>query len=214
MRRSACGIAAIVCALLWTVTCAEIAVAQNRRTTRTASKTRNSGSAKGSQLVRIRDFDGLGRQTKIKTPSFRTDHSGGVKPASDWIRLRVKYDTAEKWIDELTFKFHAVSLSREKGKLAYSSYSKTVTYLDIEQGKNHYGTMFLRPQAVRRYGDVVAAAVEIVHEGKVIAVESSQPSSFAAEWWNRMGQAGAEIRPGYMLDRTESPFALINKDDH
>ena len=199
---------AALCPAVAALFCCHVAVAQIAR-----PAARSAAGSRKDDVVRIRDFDGMGAQNKVRTPTFRSNLPGPSKPAREWVRIRVRYDTYPKWIDELTFRYYALSMTREGGKHAYTSYQNTVTYVDIEKGRGHESTMFLRPPAVERFGDLVAIAVEILLEGDVIARESIAPKDFAPEWWTKTGQSGVISRPGYLLDRSLTPFTLLNPDD-
>jgi hypothetical protein len=206
---------AIVCGLT-----AQSAPAQGTSRGLGAAGTRSGLAAKTtpavkSERVAIRDIEGLGARNKVRTPTFTSNMQGATKPPKEWVQIAVFYDTAPDWIDEMTFKFYALALGREEGKTVYSLYENTVTYVDIERGRGHISTMFVRPQAVTRYGELVAIAVEIIEKGEVVAADSVQPKDFGVEWWKKAKDLeGVRIRPGYLLDRSQTPFRFINPDDY
>lgn len=171
------------------------------------------------QILRVRSLEGLGSRGKVRTPEFdaRTNITRGTRPQQEWVRIRLEYDTAPEWIDELTMRFHALSLATVDRAKAYSLYTKTVRYGDIAEGRSHYATAFLLPVAVKRYGDLVAIAVEILHDGEVIEVAQDTDIDMPERWWENKVVTESEtvtLRSGYLLDRSETPFALINIDDH
>ena len=174
-------------------------------------------AASGGEL-RIRRLDGLGKHAYIKSPEYnvQTSIQKGAKPAQNWVQILVDYDTEDEWIDELTVQFHALALTVEKGQKQYSMYHLTVRYGDIERGRGHMATAFLRPQAVKRYGDLIAVAVEISRDGKVIAEQNETAASAklseSTKWWTV--SKDVVVRAGYLLDKGQSPFALINIDDY
>jgi hypothetical protein len=170
-------------------------------------------------LVRIRKISGLGNRAVVSTPYYDTSYGAGVKPVREWGMMRVDYDSYPEWIDELTFRYTVITVTVVEGKRAYSLYRSAVRYMDIERGRNHTSIMLLRPSALKRYGAVVAVAVEIMHEGKVVAVESDQESklNFPVQWWNNpqvTENPSVTVRSGYLLDRSKTPFALVNYDDY
>jgi len=174
----------------------------------------------GADILRIRKLEG-GRGDLVKTPEYRTNVARGTKPIRKWARIRVTYGTEPEWIDELTFRFYALTLKTEGGKKFYSLFKTAVRYVDIEQGRRHESTTFLRPAALKRYGDVVAVGVEIIHEGKIVAEDSDESMSMpkGAMWWKNpmvIESKAVEVvvRDGYLLDRSQSPFTLINIDDY
>ena len=129
----------------------------------------------------------------------------------------VTYDTYPEWIDELTFQYFALAKRKEEGKRQYSLFKTVVRYADIQKGRSHFSTAYLHPKALERYGSLAAVAFEIVHEGKVIAEESDEDVKLPETWWkNPLVTESQEVtvHDGYLLDRSQSPFALINIDDY
>ena len=171
------------------------------------------------EVLRVRKFTAMGNNSIVRSPVFDVDVRGGTKPAGQWVVIEVEYDTAPEWIDELTFKYTAMALTTEEGKRKYSLYKTTVRYVDIAQDRGHRSTVFLHPKALKRYGELIGAVVEILHEGKVVAVESDSDAraKLPAEWWENPRVTENELvtnREGYLLNRAESPWALINIDDY
>jgi len=180
---------------------------------------RPAAETKPGESVRIRRFVGTGAQSKVKTPAYRTNMPSGTKRTGEWIQVMTVYDTAPEWIDELVFQYHVLTLDREGGSSAYSLFKNVVRYADVKQDRNHMSTVFLHPRAVDRYGEVVATAVEIVLNGRTEAQESEiDPRvKLPADWWTNPAVLNSEsltVRDGYLKNRAESPFALINYDDY
>jgi len=105
-----------------------------------------------------------------------------------------------------------------EGEQKYSIFSTTVQYSDIKADRNHVGTAFLHPTAVERFGEIVAVAVEILSAGQVIAQEGDvRGKTIPPDWWRNpevTGNANVTARNGYLLDRSNSPFASIYMDDY
>jgi len=170
-------------------------------------------------VLKIRKLEGLGKRSLIGTPEYRTSVSRSSKTPGEWLRVRVTYDTYPEWIDELTFQYYVLTLKTERGKRAYSLFKARVGYVDIEEGRGHMSTVFLRPSTLKKYGTQAGVAVEISHGGKVVAEESDEESSakLPEDWWKKSNVVESQavtVRNGYLLDRSKSPFALINIDDH
>jgi hypothetical protein len=171
--------------------------------------------------VEIRKLEGRGSRTRVRTPYFDTNQDRGTSPVREWYRLNLYYDTEPEWIDELTIKFHVMALERTQNGPAYSLYRKTVRFGDIRRGRNHRASVYLRPQPLERYGEVVAAAVEVVLQApdgrQVTLTESDEGVELPERWWNNPAvteSRAVTIRDGYLLDRKQSPWALINIDDY
>ena len=174
-----------------------------------------------TDIARIRKLLGVGRSGQEKTPEYKTSVARGIKPAADWAQITVTYDTTPKWIDELVIQYYVLTMIVEEGKTVYSFFKATVKYVDVEKGRDHQGSVYLRPSVLKRHGNVVAAAVEISHEGKVIQTRSEVDSESGVKeekWWaddsKVMKSPMVTPRDGYLLDRSQTPFALINIDDY
>jgi hypothetical protein len=111
-----------------------------------------------------------------------------------------------------------MSKIKVNGVDAFSFYQKSVKYVDIEKGRAHMSTVFLRPSAVKRYGKVIASAVEIFIDGDKVAEKSvSSLKVLPEKWWTNAQvteSAAVTSRDGYLLDRSETPFAFVNVDDY
>jgi hypothetical protein len=197
--------------------CVEGTLAQRGRAAKTPTKATKSGpAAEGSGLVRIRKLTGLGNQSKLRTPAYKSSATSGVKPLKDWIEVKVTYDTKKEWLDEVTIKYYALCLKEGRGGKSWSLFKAVTTYVDIEEGKDHAGAVYLRPPAIERYGKLVAVAVEVMHGGELAAEESDENEKLPPKWWKNPRVLESEntvVREGYLLTRAQSPFALISIDD-
>jgi hypothetical protein len=170
-------------------------------------------------VVRIRRFMGAGPRIVVETPKYQvtTTIQGGVKNPQKWGKVTVYYDTTPEWIDDLSFQYFVMSRKMEGSATVFSFYTVTVRYMDIRRGVNHESSVFLRPSALERHGDVIAAAVEISSGGKVLAEETHQEGvKLADRWWRQPAVVESKdvaARDGYLVDRAHSPFALVNIDD-
>jgi hypothetical protein len=159
----------------------------------------------------------LEKVERIRTPEYRTTLSSGSKRPKEWIRFSVLYDTLPEWMDGLTFRYYVLLRNPKApdGKL-YTFCGLEVGYSDIEKGRNHISVAFLRPGAVERFGKVYAYAVEVVYKGQILAVRSEAEQKFIPKWWmdDRVMKSDKLVRrPGYLLNREQTPWALINVDD-
>lgn len=170
------------------------------------------------EVLKIARIEGLGEAGIAKTPEYETSAPQSQKPRGDWGRIRVTYHTAPKWIDELAFKYYVLTQVEQGGKKQYSLFAKTVRYIDVARGKDHYSSVYLHPSTLRRYGQVVAVAVEVERDGRVIGVagESEKNSRLPVEWWKKsevLDHPNLKKMENYLLDEVHSPFALINIDE-
>lgn len=218
MRDSARPRYTIASALFLCLLCALPADAQYKAKPPKTGPAEGVGAGSSTDPVRIRKLSGLGRRGLVRTPEYSTSVSRGAKPPGEWMQIEVEYDTNPEWIDELTVQYHVLTLKVEDRQKKYSLFRNTVRFVDIEKGRRHLSSMFLRPSTVKRYGDIVGIAVEFLQGGKVIAEASEQEGNQLPEkWWNNPVVTKSETvttRDGYLLDRSQSPFALINMDDY
>jgi hypothetical protein len=170
-----------------------------------------AGAAQAS-VVRIRDLTGVGPRALVRTAEYSTSVSRGRTAARLWAETSVTYDTDPEWLDELTFQYYV--LVYDKAKDEHSLFKGVVTYVDVARGKGHVSPMYLRPSTLARYGEVVGVAVEILHQGSVVATEANgrqgKGQPLPPEWW-KVYQG--TVREGVLLDRSRTPFALVNVDD-
>ncbi len=176
---------------------------------------------KGGDIIRLRRLTGLGERGYLKTPNYRAATVGAVSSSlpQDWAEILLTYDVIPDWIDELTMRFFVLTQREgEKGR-EYNLFKASVTYVDVEKGRNRMAPVYLTPVALKRYGRIVAIGVEVVHEGKVIAEmsETDVPMPAGEKWWRSEKVVDSKLvtaRNGYLLNRAESPFCLINIDDY
>lgn len=179
--------------------------------------------ARGREILRIRDISGLTRRDRLRTPEFRSNYSSAVNPAREWVRVMTEYETApsDEWIDELTFQYHVMTELRQGNQREFSLFRTTVRYGDVERGRasrTHRSAVYLRPPAVERFGEPVAVAVEINLGGETIATASkSNIRELPEDWWRNprvIESQSVKTRDGYLLDRSRTPFALVQIDDY
>ncbi len=170
--------------------------------------------------VRIRKLEGLGNRSSVETPQYGTSEGRGTKKAKEWQQITLTYDSYPDWIDELAIHFYVFSMGEDRsGPTTYSLYKSVVRYIDVERDQGHKATVFLRPTALLRYGEVVAVAAEIKVDGREVDVisETRPKPELPDQWWKNPRVVDSEnvsVRNGYLLDRSKSPWAYVNIDDY
>ena len=169
--------------------------------------------------LKIRKLSAIGSRSLVETPQYQSDVSRSSGRSKKWNEISVLYETTPDWIDELTVEFHVLSSSRdlETKKQVYSLYKLIVRYVDIERGRDHTATAFLRPAAVTRFGVPMAVAAVFSVKGKVIDAVNEETENMPEKWWKNpqvIDRADVTVRKGYLLDRTKSPWAMINYDSY
>lgn len=178
-------------------------------------------SAKAN-VARIRRLPKLGRSSEIlvRTPEFQTSlgrSSRNRKPRS-WAMFEIEYETAPEWLDALDLAYSVMTYTKGKdGKDAYSLFQLRVTYLDIEKGE-HTGCVVLAPNTLARFGQPVAVAVEVYQDGTLLASDTTiiDTKLPATDWWKNPVVIDNPIvaRREGLMERSKTPFALINMDDY
>ncbi len=172
------------------------------------------------EIVRVRRLEAFGPRAKIQTPDFQARGRGiqrSATPPGEWHMITVDYDAMPDWTDELTFRYFVVTRIMRDGAPAFSFFRHVVRYGDIERGRSKQSTVFLRPVTIKRYGEPIGVAYEIMFEGNVVASGSQEAADFRVpeNWWNnRQVTELLTERQGYLLDRSQTPFALVNIDDY
>lgn len=206
---SSCLKVALGALLMWGAT-TDDSMAQTR--VRTDVRSAGAPSAAGG-IVHIRNITGMGLRGVVRTPVYTTSVSGGRVQAREWGELTAQFDSDPDWIDELSVQYYALLYSRVTKE--YTMLKGGVTHIDVARGRDHMSAAYIRPSALARYGEVVAVAVEMLAKGEIVASKSEgklpDKQALPTDWWKN-----AKIVPkdGYLLNRTQTPFAFINYDDY
>ncbi len=171
-----------------------------------------------ANAVRIRKMPKVGRSLLVRTPEYQSNATRATRKPREWAFFAVDYDTQPEWLDELTISYTVMAEGlNEERKREYSVYQTTVRHGDVARGE-HSAAVVLPPQAVERFGSVVAFAVEISVGGKVVASDQVVGiPNLPPDWWkNRDVLESSSVirRDGYLVDRSKSPFGLANIDDY
>jgi len=157
----------------------------------------------------------------VRTPEFNANVQNAMPKVTrkprEWALFEVKYESDAKWADELAFSYHVMTKGKnDEGKEAFSYYTLTLRYLDVPKGE-HMSCVAIPPSQVERYGEPVAVALEIVNkEGKVMDSKSESVIPLPKEWWkdSKVLDNPQLTRRNGLVDRSKTPFALINADDY
>lgn len=191
------------------------------RNTGNTGTAENAPEGEDDGRVKIDRFPSPGKASMIKTPEYNVNVNGLQSPVNsrrrEWALFEIKYSTSKKWTDELSFVYHLICKGKptEDGK-TFSYYTTTVRYQDIPKG-DHMSAVALPPSQVERYGHPVALALEISGRDKVLAVESKTSGMrLPKEWWkdSKVLDDKQMARRQGLVDRSKTPFFLINSDDY
>ena len=185
-----------------------------------------AGTARGANekadQVKISRLAPPGKTSVVRTPEFNYNVQNTMaklsKKPREWALFEVKYETSSKWTDELKFEYHVMTKGKnDEGKEAFSYYTAVVRYVDIPKGE-HMSSVAIAPSLVERHGEPVAVALEVTgKDGTVLASESPAGGmALPKEWWkdSKVLDSPNVTRRNGLIDRSKTPFALINPDDY
>lgn len=145
---------------------------------------------------------------KLETPQYQVSANLSKGKSKQWYAIMADYDTDLPWTDELTFTFYVhVENSKNPRAPKDSLFKAKVTYVNIEKGKGHRSDVYLHPSTIARYGEIKQIAVLVEANGKLIAGDALPKAN--KRWWEAMSPT-----EGLLLNRTQSPFAMLNFDDY
>lgn len=188
----------------------------------TTGQPKVAAGAEKEAKVELKRFPPPNKTSMVRTPEFNANVTGGQPKISkrprEWALFEVKYSTAAKWTDELAFTYHVMTKGKdEEGKDAYGYYTLTIRYINIPKG-DHMSCAALPPSMVERYGEPVSLALEVVgKDGTVLASQSETTIPYPSkEWWKDPQVLDKPIvaRRTGLMDRSKTPFALVNADDY
>jgi len=156
----------------------------------------------------------------VRTPEFQTNMGRSTRNRKplEWALFEIEYETEPKWLDTLDFTYSVMTRKQgADGKDAYNLFQLRVTYIDIQAG-DHTSCVILAPNTLARFGEPVAIAVE-VYQGETLLDSRSEVSDKKlpdADWWKdpRIVDSPIVTRREGLLERSKTPFALINMDDY
>jgi len=155
----------------------------------------------GGKVVTIRKIE----PAKLRTPEYQLARGGIVSQTREWGQITVLYDTTPKWIDELTFTYY-VHVKGKEGSGKINCFRGDVTYVNVQEG-HHKSDMYLHPSTITRFGEVDRIAVLVSYQGRLVAIDTVPVTN--QRWWEQMTPVD-----GYVLNRMETPFAMISFDDY
>ncbi len=160
--------------------------------------------AGGRSPVALRKVDGVKLQTPVfsfKGPSFNS-----TQP-KNWFQVFAEYESLPDWVDELNFTFYVLVKGKTKDAPPYTLFKGETSYIHIPVGKKHTADMYLHPNIIERFGDIERVVVEVRQGGRLL--ERGGKPNPTEPWWERLTPV-----EGVLLNRSLTPFALINSDDY
>lgn len=118
---------------------------------------------------------------------------------NNWGMIEAYYESIPKWADDVEVIYYVLMKSKLAKKPVMLAGS--VVYMHVEKGKKHISTIYIPPQAIRRYGDASRIRAELWYNGILQDAVLWPRTGAKAPWWNR-------IKPirGSLLNRFYTPF--------
>jgi len=156
------------------------------------------------------------RDWRQRTPVFAGQ---AARSPREWGVFEVVFDSSPLWIDELTVTFHLIVQGvDERGEQQFSLYRLTSRFIDVAQGRSKIVSAVLLPSALLRHGRPIGFAADFSIGGQVVASETDVAAPFLKDrWWENpaiIDSPRTVKREGYLLERSKTPFALLNIDDN
>lgn len=147
---------------------------------------------------------------KVKTPDYQVKHVNSQARSLDWYKIEVIYDTEPEWMDEVSFTYYVVVKAKQSipGRPPFMLFKGDVTYVNVAKGR-HKSDIYLHPSTLARFGDVERVAALVNVGGRLVAIDGLPSGSASSRWWEQLPP-----QDGYLLNRMQTPFAMINFDDY
>ena len=148
----------------------------------------------------------------VKTPDYKDSREPNK---NYWCRFIVNFSTTgAKWLNEIDVKWTVAALNADN-KLVVMR--ETMTYEDIEDGRNHRVCAFLKPTFPRKYQNRsqfdtnFAVFVEILYGGRRIGAYEDKRLKVLPDKWYEKVQNGVSLK-GQLLPKSKTPFAPMDYD--
>jgi hypothetical protein len=180
-----------------------------------------TGAVGKSDRVEIKRMPPPNKTAMVRTPEFNYNAQNTMPKVSkkprEWALFEVLYETDAKWMEELTFNYYVMTKGKsDEGKDQFSFYTASIHYVEIPKG-DHMSCVAIPPSLVERYGSAVAIALEIVaKDGTVLDSKTEAVIPLPKEWWkdSKVLDNPSVARRNGLIDRSKTPFALVNPDDY
>lgn len=119
----------------------------------------------------------------------------------EWGVVEGIYESLPDWADDVELRYYVLLRARRAKKQVMLVGS--ITYIDVEKGKHHVSNIYIPPQVLRRYGEVLRVRSEIWYNG-VLQDEAQWPrkkKDSKIPWWTRI-----KSTYGSLMNRFYTPF--------
>gem|GEM_PF-1438330 len=157
----------------------------------------------------------------VLTPDFKDSSkyvSGGYR-RQRWLQILVEYEAEQgrgEWLDQVTFDWSVAMVPEGRKPLLMH---RSVTYLDVREGR-HHAVMYLRPGLIQRYygedkvdnGDLYVRILSRVAGGRSGGYHYGRRRRDVPDNWWEGGPPAVIVKDGELLNRNETPFGHLDYD--
>lgn len=125
-----------------------------------------------------------------------------------WGVIEATYMSLPKWADDVELRYYVLLKARKKKKKVMLVGS--ITYINVEKGKGHVSYIYIPPQVLRRYGEVLCVRSEIWYNGTLQDEIQWPRTGSKRPWWTRTPPTY-----GSLMNRYFTPFefaAQLNEE--
>jgi len=129
--------------------------------------------------------------------------SGSLKSVGKikgWGVIETSYSSNPKWADDVDVKYYVLLKGEKGGKPVMLTGSNI--YMNVREGRQHISNMYIPPQVISRYGEVIIIRAEIWYNGIIQdAVYWPKAKGVKSAWWT-------QVKPlqGSLFNRYYTPF--------
>lgn len=122
-----------------------------------------------------------------------------VGKVQGWGMIESYYESIPVWADDVEVRYYVLMKGERPKKNVMLAGS--VVYVHVAKGEDHVSTMYIPPQALNRYGDVLRIRAELWYNGILQDGIQWPRTAGKTPWWVR-------IKPAYgsLFNRYYTPF--------
>ncbi len=159
------------------------------------------------------------RIDKIRLSAEKTPTYGSASHPSQgyWLAIEVDFTTkgSNEWINDLDVHFLAL-MELENGRYAYMD--KTISYVDVQNGRQHHVVAYVKPAFFERYvkgarpdSGKISVHVEIGAAGRRLAADDKLANNkIPRKWYENL--KNLRDMSGELRAKSKTPFAYIDYD--
>ena len=162
-----------------------------------------SGGTVYAQTLETEDPQGL-PESDVEAVDFKFIEELLPGTESMWSKLVCDFKAADPWTDDITFKYSVIVDPQVGNRKRYRNLTGELTYSNIKKGVSS-AVMYLSPNATSRFGEPLAARVEIVINDQVVDSIDWLPASSATSY-NELTEKRAPAYRGILLSMGSTPW--------